>query len=854
MGTIPKVQAASTNARANTACQKSCNMCEKDGLLILPVRYAAGAATNAHGLGAAAALALPKGPFGDGVTNVSAKKATYFLRTVRKGFIHVYYASQNKWQIYGVTSEGYVFNHPLDVDLPETQEKAFSCKQTGHKELAQCISIDHPHKAGKIYLAFSDVRWTAAVRKRYETNESGCRDHRMQSFDAAAWANGDHSQKHAQTIAHVADYVLEYKSGVDVAALVSPFPSKGRASEADGLKQLMDAHEKGNGAFFALWDPAGITQELNAEQLVAYGSAMHPYERKIWTASAIEGLKAAVEEGAEEEENSAAEQLKGQAAETYALYSLFDGGKAYEKEVKSIDEQKEREMESVKASAWAPHTKSYSPNAVRQFQKDMANQLKQTELNILNPLADDHVAWLKSAALGTIFAWDYHELDLARGVAYAELFLRCIDSATDRKVIFDLIIQWAHGDLKDRHNPLLRSLLLNHDPTAEKVKEAASFPLIELREPLAKLIETNNAANKILEEEGGGLVARAEKVGANLVHQIGGPAAGFITRSAETIGLKTFIACLCLRTKTTIIYKPVEGNLNQWISYMARQMYEQMPANRRPSLNSLKDNLRKSFRASSPKDSPIKVPQYILFSPDEAVEASMGGPSTRRAIGNAIFAPGVRAVLTEENVTSSFLPKFRAISQGEAGYGAIGVIFNAVNWMLASRELDKSSALNRTENQHKYWAAVASSIAATGSMVGSQLKALSKLPLRYSSALARYGVVLEVASRWVGAIAGLVGAFYEYKQAQSEAKAGHAMLSRLYEASAIGSALLCVAIALELTLAIFALFIILAIIGVLIAWRKIREMDDWLSKCIFGTGEEKFSAEDERKQFEALTV
>ncbi|MEX3761679.1 toxin VasX [Paraburkholderia phenoliruptrix] len=120
MGTIPKVQAASTGAKANAACQKSCNMCEKQGLLILPVRYAAAAATTAHNLGAATALALPKGPFGNGVTTVSAKKASYFLRSVRKGFIHVYYQSQNKWQIYGVTSEGYVFNYPLDVDLPET--------------------------------------------------------------------------------------------------------------------------------------------------------------------------------------------------------------------------------------------------------------------------------------------------------------------------------------------------------------------------------------------------------------------------------------------------------------------------------------------------------------------------------------------------------------------------------------------------------------------------------------------------------------------------------------------------------------------------------------------------------------
>ncbi|AXE90938.1 hypothetical protein R8871_05643 [Paraburkholderia graminis C4D1M] len=849
---IPKVQAASANAKANAAGPTSCDMCEKKGLLILPVRYAAAAASGAHNLGGATALALPKGQFGDGVTAVGAKKASYFLRSVRKGFIHVYYPSTNKWQIYGVTTEGYVFNYPLDADLSPAQEKAFSCKQAGHMQLAQCISIEQPKKAGKVYLAFSDVRWTAPVRKRYETNESGCRDHRMQMLDAAGWAGGNHTQKHAEKIDHLADFVLEYKGGLAIAASGSPFHFMDRTGQAQALKDSMDSHVKGQGLFFALWDPAGITQEINTEQVLAYGAAMAPYQRKLWTASAIEGLKTAIEESAEQDENAAAEQLKGQAAESYALYSLFDGGKAYERQVQSIDTQTEREMESVKTAAWKPYTESYSPNAVTQFRNDMKKNMQQVEDSTLNPIADDHVAWLKSTALKTVFAFDYHEHDPVKGIDYAELFHACIADSADRKQVFDLILQWAQGDVMDRHNPLLRSLVLNHNPTAEKVKEAAAFPLTELREPLAKLIESNNVTNEILEREEAGLLLRADKVGASIIHQVGGPVANFIARGGDAVGTKVFIACMCLRTKTTVVYKPVEGNLNQWLSYMAREIYEQMPANRRPSLNSLKDNLRKSFKASSPQDGPIKVPQYVLFNADEALAASAEAKSGR-AIGNAIFGPGVRAVLTEENVTSSFLPKFRAVTQGEVGYGAIGVIFNGVNWMLASKELEKSSALNRTETQQKFWAAIVSTWAAGGQTVGSGFKALGKLELRYSAVMARYGKFIEIAGRTIGAVAGLIGAWYDYKQSQSEMKQGHAMLARLYGASAIASAILCVATIAGATSLVLPLMIILIVIGILIAWKKHREIDEWLSKCIFGTGDEHFSAEDERKQFEALT-
>ena len=849
---IPKVQAATANAKANAAGPTTCDMCEKKGLLILPVRYAAAAASNAHNLGAASALALPKGAFGDGVTEVSAKKTNYFLRSVRKGFIHVYYPSANRWQIYGVTTEGYVFNYPLDVDLNAAQEKAFSCKQGGHMQLAQCISIEHPRKAGKVYLAFSDVRWTAPVRKRYEANEGGCRDHRMQAFDAAGWTSGNRSQKHAESIERLTDFVLEYKGGLAVAASASPFHFVDRTGQAQALKESMDSHIKGQGLFFALWDPAGITQEINTEQILAYGAAMAPYERKLWTASAIDGLKTAIEEGAEQDENAAAEQLKGQAAESYALYSLFDGGKAYERQVRAIDAQKEREMESVKADAWKPYTESYSPSAVQQFRNDMKNRMKQVETDTLNPLADDHVAWLKSTALKTVFAFDYHEHDVVKGVNYAELFRACIADSADRKQVYNLVLQWAQGDLMDRHNPLLRSLVLNHDPSAEKVKEAAAFPWLETREPLAKMIESNNVANQILEKEEGGVMLRADKAVAGILHEVGGPAASFIARGGDAVGTRMFIACMCLRSRTTVIYKPVEGNLNQWISYMARQIYEQMPANRRPSLNSLKDNLRKAFKTSSPQGGPIKVPQYILFNADEALTAATEAKSGR-AIGNAIFAPGVRAVLTEENVTSSFLPKFRAVTQAEVGYGVVGVIFNGVNWMLASKELEKSSALNRTENRNKFIAAIVSTWAAGGQTVGNAMKALGEVRLRYANVLSRYGAFLDVAFRWVGAAAGLVGAWYDFHQGIVEHKEGHTMLAVLYMTSSAFSFLLVIAVLANATAFIFPLLLILIIIGILIAWKKHREINDWLSKCAFGTGGEKYSPADERKQFEALT-
>jgi hypothetical protein len=851
--TIPKVQAATSNAQAN-ACTKSCNMCEKDGLLILPVRYAAAATTNVHDLGPIASLVMPKSHFGAGVTTVASQKASYFLRSVRKGFIHVYYQSQNKWQIYGVTTEGYVFNYPLDADLPETQEKAFNCQQTGHKELARCISIDQPKKAGKVYLAFSDVRWSASVRKRFEANEDGCRDKRMQAFDALAWSSGNHSQAHAQTIGHVAEYVLEYKAGMtNEQRPISPFRFRSLAGEADGLKQVMDAHEKGNGLFFALWDAAGVTQELNAEHLAGMGKAMQPYERGMWTASAIGGLQETVEQEAEESEEAAATQLEGQTYENYAVYSLFDGGKRAQAEVDAIEKQKEAEMGTVKKDAWTPYQNHYSPGALADFRKKMSDGLKAVEDSTLTPLANDHAAWLKSPQLGAVFAWDYHEDDPVSGVKYTELFHACIVSSGDRVAVLNAVTDWANGKVTDRDNLLLRSLVINHKPSAEKVAEASHFPLIELRETLAKLIELNHSADEVLEKHGSGWVARAAKAVAGVVHELTGPVASYIAKKGDVAGTRVLVASLSARPKLQIIYKPVEGTANQWVTYMARQIYDQMPAKNRPSMRDLKSNLRKVFIEK--KGAPLKVQQFIVLDTDEMTKLVASGNSKS---AEAVFAPGNKAVLTEENITEAFLPKFNRFSQGNVAYGVVGILFNAVNWMVASNELKKASAQNATELWWKWLSSVVAFTSGSVQTSGYAVKSYGKLldeASELAQACARYGKILEVAGRWAGAAAGVVGAWFDFQQAKEFFQARHGGLMVLYATSALANLLMCVAVIAEATFWAIILLIAVIAIGLVIQWKKKRELQEWLSKCYFGTEEKEkqYSETDERKQFALLT-
>ena len=222
-------QLTTSALQAPTRESGSCNMCKKKGLPILPVRYSAFADTKAHS--ASGAVRLMGGKFGDGVTNIALKKAKYTLRTLRYGYVYVFYPKTGRWQAYAVTDEGNLYEFPPDMNIDRNLEQPFHCKQAGHAQLAQCITIEDAQKAGVVYIAFSDERWTKKVRDTYATNFMGCRDKRMQKFDAAGWFNGSTQQPHAESVTHVADLLNEYKGSEPDALSTACFTYHNRAGQ-----------------------------------------------------------------------------------------------------------------------------------------------------------------------------------------------------------------------------------------------------------------------------------------------------------------------------------------------------------------------------------------------------------------------------------------------------------------------------------------------------------------------------------------------------------------------------------------------------------------------------------------------
>ncbi|MGS0468026.1 toxin VasX [Cobetia marina] len=194
MSAIPNINEVVAAATANASSQSNdastdtggcsdCQMCQKSpGLVILPVRYAAIAESQAHGIDGLVPI-TSGGNFGDGVLDKSMQKASYILRCMRLGYFYLHFPNGDadgvKWRKYRVTSDSNFVPLPIDDLAAPGIEKTVACQSSSDWQMARCVTISQPEKVTQAWLAFSDTDWDNTVRDQVAQNPS----QRMQFLD-----------------------------------------------------------------------------------------------------------------------------------------------------------------------------------------------------------------------------------------------------------------------------------------------------------------------------------------------------------------------------------------------------------------------------------------------------------------------------------------------------------------------------------------------------------------------------------------------------------------------------------------------------------------------------------------------
>lgn len=201
------VAACATGMQANDQTE-GCAACTKMGLPILLARPSL----------ADKAYQPTYQPVADvlfsGVAQPALSYFTYCARTLRKGYVHVYYEkqhtaeikAQNGWQLFEVGEGGYLT--PLKIGQ-EGANESFACVRTAGYAGGMLFAIPDAKNTKRVWVGYSDHLWSDKVRQQYAGDES-LRNKRMTCINAPA-ATCERSL--AMTTDHI-DSIVDYSNSI----------------------------------------------------------------------------------------------------------------------------------------------------------------------------------------------------------------------------------------------------------------------------------------------------------------------------------------------------------------------------------------------------------------------------------------------------------------------------------------------------------------------------------------------------------------------------------------------------------------------------------------------------------------
>jgi hypothetical protein len=486
MATTPAsgAQALKKNVQTAQKCAPSnktgkCGFCDRDGYPILPVRYAVLpsylAAAGTKPLSAVSTL--------ETFAKQQLQVNKYTLRTLRKGFVHVYLGTPGMWQTYVVTDDGYLrlLADPDDPDWKTDRPLTEACKRAGDNIPASFITIPHGHD--KVWIAFAEDVWSPAVRAEYQRNPGK----RMQPCDVAALASHPDATKHSFEIGpdntRLHDMVFEYvgqeqeylsrrgysggnwnQSGIQAAkknnvwqSLHGNFARAGQSAALTSyVKSIADKRKAmgkpGKVSAFALYDAVGIVKELNGhthdriEWRQAYNAAV---ARPLLVSQAIVGLKKQIEAATQAAitKDEGERKIPDKVSETYH----FGDGITVPGSIQTVTTTRAERIADQQKTTWEKLKKSYNEAERGKFEQRYTKQMSDFASQISN-CDHDWAAWARTddwkAWLG-----DYDTEKLHENVKLMTMCAPCLAGGPQGEAGIKLWEDWLSNH-KDAANPI----------------------------------------------------------------------------------------------------------------------------------------------------------------------------------------------------------------------------------------------------------------------------------------------------------------------------------------------------------------------------------------------------------------
>lgn len=854
---------------------KGCPLCDRQSLLIYPVRYAI-----ACPRGAAKAPPLAGNFRIDGRAPQSVATAKYTLRALRQGYLYTFDEKRKRLSAYMVLDDGSLWYFQPDTMPPPGDAKSVrtqSCisrNETDFESLGRCVSVQHTQgsdEAANFWIGWSNVRWTKDLVYN-KIGDANWRKQHMQCIDVPAMLAGSAADTGEFQAAHgnIAHFAMDDQAMKDAFGFSNRAPDEEirlrRRNIAQRIGDAMTRSPNKKGFIVALNDPVGIANDLSELTVPSLNNGFD--EEIYWKATSAQlleqaemGLRARAREStrASYASSEAVQQLNanpgftapgmgGGVSDLGQLYRLAKGWFKSGSFTESMKEDNRRAanvpaaMKEAEDDAWREASTKVDEHgkrvpaldfdALRRFPDEYNKKLDEFRPT-WQKLVQAHADWVSSQLLADWLQGNTDGRDIRSGYAYSESCAQAIGASAGTEACSKVMSDWlTRADVSNTRNLLARALLFNQDALIDAAAPKIHGSDIQY-ESLSNLYK--GAASKY--ENRDGQVPLRDR----LMLTVGNVIVATLAKAGQSAG--KHLVMIRLNLQAGVAIQPVNlsaGQLAKWMLKQADELGIELDGSKNQQRRAAGLAAHKALTAA-------KAPESNIVAIQMDVETLRHTGQLDEDVIQQVKIPG--ATTLKKWLGSSVPADFNR--------GVVTAIIQMATLTFATKDWMGSDQFNQDENGKKLWACVASiggniveTVSGTLKVAAEEPHPLSSFILKQWPGAGRFAKFGVYGGRAVGSIAGAVLAWADLVRNAPEAfRNKETVLGWLYGVNGV----------LGLYVAFFSItgaiplfwpvFIASILIGVGIALLKASELQDWVKRCKFSTGEHYHSLDDELKAF-----